>query len=199
MLNTLAIYAYVIAAIPCLIAALATLRTRRSATDALIWLAAMGLLLAMSAARANGLEDILRETMREAASSGGWYGSRRNAQVLAITAVLVLVLAAGSWWALRGKRNARRGSLSIRFVRAALIAMLAFAALYALRIVSMHAVDQLLYAGPVRLNWVLDAGLTASIAIAALLYIRHCWRYSGRRGAHKDYGADAPASMRTKR
>ena len=51
--------------------------------------------------------------------------------------------------------------------------MLAFLPLYALRLVSLHDVDKVLYSGGIlRPNWLLDIGLSLTVAGAAFAYRR---------------------------
>ena len=70
-------------------------------------------------------------------------------------------------------RNSR--SQRTRLVRLSQFAVLAFLPLYALRIISLHSVDQILYGGgPVRANWILEVGLCSVVAGCAALYIVRC-------------------------
>jgi hypothetical protein len=58
-----------------------------------------------------------------------------------------------------------------RLLAIALLATAGFLPLYAVRLISWHATDQLLYGGGIHLNWVIDLGLTSIVAGAALLFI----------------------------
>lgn len=172
MLNYLASLSYLVAASLCLVAALTGQRTRRSRSDMIVWLSACGLFIALIAVRLLGGEDIARDFLRGIATGEGFYSTRTAGQLAALI-VLGGLLALG-WNKIRGDWLKKRGSKSAIFIRIALVGMFGFALLYGLRIISLHALDRLLYAGPVRLNWVLEAAFTLIIAGPAVQYLRHC-------------------------
>mgnify|MGYP000175524734 CR=1 FL=1 len=70
----------------------------------------------------------------------------------------------------------RRKSGRARLLLAAQLALLGFLPLLALRVLSWHQTDRLLYDGPVRLNWILELGLALVPMVAAALYVRHSLR-----------------------
>lgn len=179
MLIYLASLAYLAAALLCLAAAITARRTGRSKGDMAVWITAAAMFAVLIAMRMLGGEDYLRGLLRAVAAGEGFYNTRRLGQVAAI--ILLAGLLGLGWHKIRLDWMHKRGSQTARFMRFVLLTMAGFALLYGLRLISLHAVDQLLYAGPLRLNWVLEGALTLTIAAAAVLYIRHCRRRSAGR------------------
>lgn len=174
MLNYLASLAYLTAALLCVIAAATGQRTGRSRGDMVVWASAAAMFVALVAMRLLNGEDYLRGLLRALAAGEGFYNTRWLGQIAAII-LLAGVLGLG-WHKLRLDWIHKRGSQTSRFMRAVLLAMAGFALLYGLRLISLHGIDRLLYAGPLRLNWVLEGSFTLIITVAAALYIRHCRR-----------------------
>jgi len=176
MLNYAASLSYVFAALLCLAAAHTARGTGRNLGDMIVWLSGAALFGVLIAMRMLGGEEIVRDTVRGIAAGEGLY-NRRMAGQLAGLIVLAGLLAVG-WARIRADLLKKRKSQSAKFIRAALLAMFGFALLYGLRLISLHAVDRILYAGPVRLNWLLEAALTFLLAAAAAMYLLHCRRHA---------------------
>lgn len=126
-------------------AALASaLRDRRlvDTTDATRWptfgYLSAALLVTMAVARGGGLGDLIADFGRDQARASGWYGTRRNVQTLAVMVV------AGVWAVVVGLAIWRVPERRRRYLPAA-IAMFSLVCFAAVRIVSLHHVDALLY------------------------------------------------------
>lgn len=175
-LNSIAVLAYLGTAFLCVLASWKGAALRR---HSLLWLSAGTIFMAVACTRLTGGEEFLRTWLRSYAASAGSYGSRWELQ--APVTVLVIVLAAGAVLMLARtwqRSSGRREKL--------LLAGVAFAAaylpLYAIRIVSLHATDLLLYYGPAPLNWILDGLLCLGSASCAAGYIhRHSSRMRAQR------------------
>ena len=143
------------------------------------WLAAAALMVGLIAMRLAGGEDRIRQAAREMAMQSGNYASRWEFQIpLALGVALAgTALLAGL---LRHWRAAPRGSRQ-RLVIVSRFGMLGLLLLYALRLVSLHQIDAILYAGPLRLNWIFEGFSCLAIALPAFL----CWRQRGGRTAPK--------------
>lgn len=172
MLNYLASLSYLVAALVCLAAAWIGPKTGRSKGDMAVWLCAAAMFLLFVGMRLTGGEDMLRAALRSVATGEGFYNARALGQI----AALIVLAGVGwlGWHKIRDDWRKKRGSRTAVFIRWALLGMAGFVVLYALRLISLHFVDRLLYAGPVRLNWVLDGALTVTVAAAALFYFQHC-------------------------
>ncbi|APE27343.1 hypothetical protein [Aurantiacibacter gangjinensis] len=115
-------------------------------------------------------EDRIRDALRAWAYAADIYQGREGLQtVFVLLFVVTAVLALAMVWRLwRRKRHSPDQALPCL----ANCALLGFAPLYALRIVSLHVTDMLLYTGPIRLNWVIDLSLTGISLACALLFLR---------------------------
>lgn len=131
------------------------------------WVIMAGFLLILAAMRYWQVEEVLRQDLRKILISDGLYQGRRAFQsVLAVLCLVSGVIAAIFF--VQRLLGTRRGLL-LRLVWWSRLAMLGMAGLIALRLISLHAIDALLYGG-FRLNWVLDLGMTGVMGGAALIY-----------------------------
>jgi hypothetical protein len=133
------------------------------------WSVLAMLFIILAAMRLFAVEDILRDGLRELLRAEGTYDSRRALQGPIFATLFVIAAAMGGFWffhvsrTIRGRRN--------------IAAMLAIASgcsllfLLMVRIVSLHAMDELLY-GPLKLNWVIDLGSSAVVLAAGFYYWR---------------------------
>lgn len=131
------------------------------------WAIVAVFLLILAVMRYWQVEDALRGSLRHFLIAEGQYQARRSLQ----SALALLCLDAGALTAfvfLRCLIATRRGSL-LRLVWWSRLAMLSMAGLIGLRLISLHAIDAILYGG-LRLNWVLDLGMTGVMGGAALIY-----------------------------
>lgn len=128
------------------------------------WLATAGILMLMGAARALGIHDLLTEAGRQQARSDDWYEARRGLQVFVvftISAVWLTTCGLAVWMVPERRR---------RFLPAFLVTA-AIAAFAAVRAVSLHHVDGLLYrtsiAG-IELVVFAEIGLLSLLALLAI-------------------------------
>jgi hypothetical protein len=102
------------------------------------WFLSAILLLVMGAGRVGGLGDLVSEFGREQARSGGWYDTRRNVQAVVVIGVAVAWFIGVAVAVLRVPPRRRRYLPHI----VVLSTIIAFAAI---RLVSLHQVDTVLY------------------------------------------------------
>lgn len=130
------------------------------------WALCGTLFLILSVMRALNLEEVLRDLLRESLLLAGDYRERRDLQApLAAAAVVVTLVFAGLAFRAGGDRR-RRSTIAVRAARLASVGMIG---LLGLRLISLHAVDRLLYRGP-HLNWLFDIGATLCVGGAAWIY-----------------------------
>ena len=128
------------------------------------WFIVIAAFASLTAWRLGQGEIRLQEQVRAWTRLHGLYDERHDSQawftILALAAVM-----AGIWASFRNGMPGRSKS--------AMIAALGLLALAAVRLVSLHAIDSLLYrTGPFHLNYVFDMGLTVTAAGLALLELR---------------------------
>lgn len=165
----IAMSAYSIVALLGLAAAFAALKAKRPKADLLTWVFCAILFAAFIVMRWHGLEENWRDALRDYASSAGVYEGRREWQAL-LAAIAIVAGAALMVWGFLRWRAALRSRQRIAIFTARFL-MAAFIPLYALRLISLHLTDVLLYRGPLRLNWLLEGALTLGIGAAAIMYL----------------------------
>ncbi|GAA0266841.1 hypothetical protein GCM10009127_03020 [Alteraurantiacibacter aestuarii] len=180
MLGLIAVGLYAAVALAAMGAALAGHFGKRPWKDGAAWIFASIFMLLLAAMRLTNAEDRIRQFLRVMIKANGEYGHRWEYQA-PLTAIVVVLAAAGLVAAFYLVKRWQRQGKELSQTVIAQLAMLGFVPLFGLRIVSLHLTDRLLYAGPLRLNWLIDIGLTLTIGGAAILYILHC-----KRGAHAD-------------
>lgn len=140
------------------------------------WLAIAGLFVCLALSRILVIEDRFDEFLRDVARESGAYEGRTAWQgplsVAAILLVLLVVPILARNWA-RSRGDKRRQALGM-----AQLAAFAMLGLIALRLISFHPIDSLLYGG-LRLNWWFDIGLSLLVGTAAWIG----WRASQDRPA----------------
>lgn len=128
------------------------------------WFSIAGLFVILALSRILVIEDRFDEYLRDLARESGAYEGRTAWQgplsVAAILLVLLVVPILARNWA-RSRGDKRRQALGI-----AQLAAFAMLGLIALRLISFHPVDSLLYGG-LRLNWWFDVGLSLLVGFAA--------------------------------
>jgi hypothetical protein len=166
-LIAVALYAVILAA--CLFAALTAGRFRQPLAHGRTWVL-VGLVFALLALmRLVSAEELLRDLLRAELRSEGAYLERRTWQ--APTVVVLSVAFTGLFlWGLRQRFAAPHGRRNMALF-AAYVAVGIMAFLMALRIVSLHQIDLLLY-GPLKFNWVIDIGASLTVLASAVLYVR---------------------------
>lgn len=156
----------ILAAIPFYLLAVATTLEAARRGDRLTWVALAVLFAAMIAVRAGDLENIVRDALRGMIAARDSYGERRIYQ--GVVAGLCVAAALGAvWLATRGGAKRREGTWI--WLAAGRLAGIGFVTLAALRMVSLHQIDALLY-GPLHANRILDPGFALVVAASA-------WRY----------------------
>lgn len=163
---------YLLTAVAAAIAAVSADRRGRGNRDQLAWVLVLLAFVVFSAMRLVAAEEHLRSTLRTALELADARAGRRAIQLplslLALTLAtlaafpLVRRIAASGWASQHAARNW------------ALLALLGMLGLIALRIISLHAMDAILFSsliGPLRLNWLLDLGFTAVALLAAINFV----------------------------
>ncbi|MDJ0771630.1 MAG: hypothetical protein QNJ12_22785 [Ilumatobacter sp.] len=132
------------------------------------WFLSAGLLVAMGAARAWGLGERVGQIGREQAATDGWYESRRDLQALTVGVLGLIGLVAVVVAIWRLPRRRRRYLVHV-FAMAGLIG---FAAV---RIVSLHQIDTVLYrrdVGGLRVVALVELCLLVLTVLATLMAAR---------------------------
>lgn len=183
-LSALAALAYLATAGTALVAAvLAPAGGRRRAR--FNWIAVAGVFVLLAVWRLTNGEAVVQDIARTWARNSGVYDDRHSVQV-PVTLGAVLMIAALVWLA--------RRSSGAGFSGKALSVSLIMVVFTAVRATSLHAVDALLYesVGPVHINYLIDLGLTALVAVLALADCRRALvpapvkrRSSSRRRHHR--------------
>lgn len=165
-LSAAAIYLGVL--LSCLLAAVVAVKQRRSPWHWRIWFAIAALFGLLAMMRWLALEDLVRDQLRAASVDGAVYDQRRNfqrpiaASAIAIAGALVLLIPMRFAKSFRSRRE-----LAVFGASASAVAMVF---LLAIRLISLHQIDALLY-GPLKLNWIIDLGASLLVAAAAVVYI----------------------------
>lgn len=113
------------------------------------------------------VEELLRTDLRMTLYQEGAYDERRSFQgpLFAVVFTIAATGVAGLFYFLvkgvRGRRNI------VTLVATGCTAGMIF--LLALRLLSLHSVDELLY-GPIKLNWFADLGMTVAALVSAVRY-----------------------------
>lgn len=128
--------------------------------------------------RALNLEEMIRQDFRAMLRADNSYGDRRELQRPLVA--LVIVIAAPIAFLLLRRLVSQRHSRRELTISIAIMATLAMIGVLALRIISLHQVDALLY-GPIKLNWITDIGASLAVLGAALRYVWLGRVVSGRR------------------
>jgi len=132
------------------------------------WFMSAVLLVTMGIGRAGALGGVLSEIGREQARSSGWYDTRRTIQAAAVIAVTIVWLIGVTITVLRVPPRRRRYLPHVVLMSAAI----AFAAI---RLVSLHQIDGLLYrrdVAGVRVVAVLELATLSAIALVTVTTAR---------------------------
>jgi hypothetical protein len=160
---------YILVVLVCAGAAAVAVRHRQRPSHARVWLALAAFFAALVVMRLLAVEDVLRDTLRDTLKSSNNYEERRELQAPIIAALLVIGFSAGSFLVYRWGRGLRGRRNYMVFI--GILAAFAMACLIVLRLISLHAIDGLLY-GPIKLNWVIDLGASLAVMLAAFNYAR---------------------------
>ncbi|MBV7258268.1 hypothetical protein [Erythrobacter crassostreae] len=161
------IYAPVVAM--AVFAAITAVKFSQAALHCRVWFGIALLFAALIALRVFDIENIVRDELRALLVDDAKYGDRRDFQRMIAAGVFALSLVGASvifFRRLRAERGRRDLALS-----AAVAACGAMIVLVALRLISLHSIDALLY-GPLKLNWIGDLGLSLAVGAAAVYYVK---------------------------
>ena len=154
--------------LPVIVACVLAARGRGQASDGRGWWWLALLFSCLIAWRIAGAEDFVREGLREGLRANDLYLDRRAIQwpiaiALGLVGVGLIALMARRILAAEGRRA--------RLLAFAQMAGAAMMSLILFRLLSLSAIDYLLY-GPAKLNWFLDLGLALAVFLCALNYRR---------------------------
>lgn len=160
------LYAVVISA--CVLAYIEARKARQNPLHGRIWIAIAVIFALLIVSRLLLIEDAIRADLRESLKASQIFAARREMQGPFIAAALLicLVVAFGGAYLTMRKIVGRRD----RAVAIAATSCAVMLVIVAMRIISLHAMDALLY-GPLKLNWVGDLGASAAIIAAATFYV----------------------------
>ncbi|MFN3863718.1 MAG: hypothetical protein ACK4RT_05480 [Erythrobacter sp.] len=153
----------------CLAAAITARGSRQLPGHIWTWVLLALFFTALIPLRLLEIEEAVRDALRAAMRAEGSYRERRDIQG-PIVAAIILLAGCGSLALLYHTMHNVRGRRNVARV-VALVAALSMLLLMVLRMISLHAVDALLY-GPVKLNWVVDLGTSLTVLVAAVYYVR---------------------------
>ncbi len=163
-----AVSLYLLVMLAALTAAGSAMQRRQQPWHWQVWVAIALFFVVLAVIRALGLEHQWQDELRTTMRADGVYGERRDVQrplaalLIAVTALIAFLFAYRGVGRVRGRRN-------VAVVAAAMSAFVMIG-LVALRLVSLHPVDALLY-GPIKLNWILDIGSSIVVLVAAVWYV----------------------------
>lgn len=166
MLNLAGSLAYLAVSVLAVRTALWSRRVGRPSATAAHWWTVAVLFAGLAAWRAAGGEALAQGFARDLVLDAGNYALRREWQA-PLVALAALAGAACMAWAFVAPRT----DPNVYWSRLAAIGLLAYSAV---RLVSLHSVDAILYAsvGPFHVNHFMDLGLTAVVGYFAIISIR---------------------------
>lgn len=169
MLSLIAAGLYALVAACCVLAARASIKHRQMSWHSRGWILVAVLFIVLAVFRVVGIEEMLRADLRLALHVEGAYEERRTFQRPVVAAIIMIGSAMAGWWifrvarAVKGRRNI---AAVLAFSNAALMIFL-----LVLRLVSLHAVDAILF-GPAKINWIVDIGSSLIVMASAMVYRR---------------------------
>ncbi len=184
LLNWLGAGLYLFVAMMCGAAWRVSVRQGMSVPHGRAWFLIALFFCLLIASRLLGLEDMLRDVMRDLLRSQGAYEGRTYWQLPAVIALFAIAVCALGLIARQGLHAtpAAVSSGANRMLMTAQLAAFAMLLLVGLRTISLHSVDAMLYSGPIRLNWILDIGASLLVAGCAVRFaVIVAGKQSGRR------------------
>jgi hypothetical protein len=166
-LSAVGLYTLILGA--CLFAAVTAGQYRQPFAHSRTWVMIAILFGVLALMRIVNAEDVLRDLLREVLRAEGGYAGRRDFQRTVLIVVIIAFIGLflfGLWRQWRAAHGRRNMAL---FAAYAAVAIMLF--LMALRIISLHQVDWILY-GPTKLNWLVDIGSSLTVLAAAVFYVR---------------------------
>lgn len=169
-INLAGIAVYFLVVALCAAAAWAASGPRHRGRHVAAWLGCALAFSLLTLVRLFTIDDHIELALKLFAKATGVHDDRAMLQVplvgLAILGAAVLTLFAAK--VLHSHHPDRRD----RLIAVALFSTVAFAPLYALRLISWHDLDAILYSGGIHLNWLFELALCSLVAGSATLYIR---------------------------
>ncbi|WP_338467569.1 hypothetical protein RXV95_03135 [Novosphingobium sp. ZN18A2] len=139
------------------------------------WRAICAMFAIFAAIRVLNIDHDVQDIVRAAARSDRIYNARSEWQ-RPVSAALVLVLGVLAYWTVRTISRQRRKPVQ-RVLVLARFAAIAMATYFAIRLVSLHAIDALIYRGGIfRVNYLIDMGLAGLIGLCSAIYVRQIRR-----------------------
>ena len=130
------------------------------------WLLTSVLLLSLGINKQLDLQSWFTQIGRDVSVAQGWYGQRRSVQAVFVAALGMMGLVGTAALAISLRRVLAR-------LAGALTGLSFLVTFIAIRAASFHHIDQWLKSGIVRLNWVLELGGIALVALSAWRQYRH--------------------------
>lgn len=169
MLRLAAIPIYLVAIVLCIAAARTAVRHRGPVSHTALWSGLATLYVLMIVSCLVDFEERWHASVRHLMNAGYGEGVRLFWQPL--VAVLAIGFAASAAFLLMRRATPAMPANARRGLRLAEMAGSAFVLLVALRLISLHAIDAVLYGGP-HINRVIDPGLTLLVAVGAWLFVK---------------------------
>lgn len=168
LMSQMAVIGYCVVILACIAAMRVAAQHPDRRRDIANWLVAAVVFAGLAGFRIGQMEDRLREFARGWLRADGVYEIRAELQVplvgLIVLAALGMLFLFYRLW--RRERPASRA----RLVLLAQFALLGLVPLFALRLVSLHQVDTVLYGGALRLNWLIEGAICLAVGGSAAMY-----------------------------
>lgn len=166
-LSLAAVGVYVVVAAGAAAAAVRAGSSRQAGWRPWVWAAVAIMFVGFAVIRAFGLEDAVQADLRSQLLLENRYDARRQIQgpLFAVIFIFSSAIAAGLFYYLVRGKPGRRDTLTL-LAAGCTCGMIV---LSALRTVSLHSVDALLY-GPLKINWIADVGLSVAVLALAARY-----------------------------
>lgn len=160
---------YVVVLGLCLFAAVTAQQYRQPFAHIRTWVVIALLFGCLALMRIGNIEELLRIMLRNELRDDGDYAGRRTVQQPLVVAAMMVFAGLFLWGLWRQWRAAHGRRNMALFVAVAAVGAMMF--VIALRIVSFHSTDYVLY-GPAKLNWILDIGSSLTVLATAGYYVR---------------------------
>ena len=168
LMSQVAVIAYCLVILACIAAMRVAGQHPDRRSDMAHWLAAAAVFAGLAMFRIGQMEDRLREFTRAWTRAEGDYAMRSALQVPLV--VLIAVAGLGMVFLFIRLWRRERPRSRARLVLLSRFALLGLGPLFALRLVSLHQVDYVLYSGPLRLNWLIEGAIFLAVGGCAALY-----------------------------
>jgi cytochrome bd-type quinol oxidase subunit 2 len=159
---------YLLAAVAAIFASQSAHSHRQQAWHMRCWAGVAAFFVLLAVSRAFNIEETLRADLRDWLKAEDLRQGRRSYQGVLIAIAIAACAAIGLYCTyLMARRISGRRNIA---VAVAVVSSGAMTALIAMRLISLHAMDVLLF-GPLKLNWIGDLGSTAAAMGAAAYYV----------------------------